>query len=126
MSLPRRDATEAVSLLVLVQAASARINEVTAPRRTTVREAGFMCFPSSVAVVKAFAFGRDVDVLVAERTHGEISGRRRNDYLINDVPSIAEEDRDQIVRIHAHTGLGDVTVRIGNRPRTTGATYRSE
>ena len=46
--------------------------------------------------------------------------------LLRDVPSIAEEDRDQIVRIHAHTGLGDVTVRIGNRPRTTGATYRSE
>ena len=61
-----------------------------------------------------------MDVLVGDRTHVELSGRAGNDHLTNDVPSVAEEDRDHVVRIQAHTGLGDVTVRVVSRPGTSG------
>ncbi len=65
-----------------------------------------------VVLVKAFALGRDVDVYVAAGTRVELSSRPRNDHLVNDVPAVDEECADHIVRIQAHTGLGDVNVRI--------------
>jgi hypothetical protein len=65
-------------------------------------------------VVEAFAFGRDVDVLVAPGTHVELSGRPNNGHLRNEVPAVEEDRRDRIVRVQAHTGLGDVTVRVSN------------
>jgi hypothetical protein len=68
----------------------------------------------AVVVVKAFALGRDVDVLVANGTRVELSGRPGNDHLTNEVPPVDEDHRVQIVRIQAHTGLGDVTVRVAN------------
>jgi hypothetical protein len=68
-------------------------------------------------VVKAFALGRDVDVLVADGTQVVLSGRPGSKHLTNDVPSVNENSRSHVVRIEAHTGLGDVTVRIAPRPR---------
>lgn len=80
----------------------------------TVDLADAMTLPT-VVVVKAFALDRDVDVLVGDRTHVELSGRPRNDHLSNDTLLVAEGDRDHIVRIQAHTGLGDVTDRVVSR-----------
>jgi hypothetical protein len=70
--------------------------------------------PGEIAV-NAYAFLRDVDVLVAENTYVEVSGRANNDHLRNDVASVPEECRDRVVRIHGHTTLGDVTVRVAQR-----------
>ena len=65
--------------------------------------------------VKAYAILRDVDVCVAEGTHVELTGRANNDHLTNDVPAVAKEQRDQVVRVHGHTLVGDVTVRVMQR-----------
>jgi hypothetical protein len=68
-----------------------------------------------VLLVKAFALGRDVDVHVAEGTHVELSRRPRKDHLSNDVPSVDENRRKNVVYIQAHAGIGDVTVRVAKR-----------
>ncbi|MEO6885528.1 MAG: hypothetical protein ABI232_04460 [Jatrophihabitantaceae bacterium] len=70
-------------------------------------------------LVKAYALGRDVDVLVADDTHIEVSGRPRNGHLTNDVPFLDVSRRTHLVRIQAHTGLGDVTVRVAKRDSTS-------
>jgi hypothetical protein len=62
-------------------------------------------------VINAYAILRDIDVIVAKGTHVELSGRADNDHLNNELLDIPEERRDQVVRVHGHTLLGDVTVR---------------
>jgi hypothetical protein len=85
----------------------------------TVDLAGARTLPALV-VVKAFAWGRDVDVLVADGTQVELNGRPGNTHLTNDVRCAPEKSPDHIVRIEAHTGLGDVTVRAAPRPARDG------
>jgi len=70
--------------------------------------------PTEIAI-NAYAFLRDVDVLVAENTHVELSGRANNDHLRNNVAPVPEELRDRVIQIHGHTVLGAVTVRIAHR-----------
>jgi hypothetical protein len=64
--------------------------------------------------LKAYALGRDVDVLVASGTQVELSGRSHNDHLNNEVPSVPEVECSRVLRIEGHTFLGDVTVRIAD------------
>jgi hypothetical protein len=80
----------------------------------TVDLADARTVPTAV-LVKAFAFGRDVDVLVAAGTRVELSGRPRNRHLNNQVPPVVADSREHTVHIQAHTGLGDVTVRVASR-----------
>jgi hypothetical protein len=61
--------------------------------------------------LKAYAIGRDVDVLVPAGTQVDLTGRAHNDHLANEVPPLALEQRARRVRISAHTLLGNVTVR---------------
>jgi metallophosphoesterase superfamily enzyme len=62
--------------------------------------------------IDAYAILRDVDVLVAEGTHVEMSGGVLRGDLRNAVPVVPEEQRCNVIRIHGHTLLGDVTARI--------------
>ncbi len=62
--------------------------------------------------IDAYAILRDVDVLVAEGTHVEMSGGVLRGELRNAVPVVPEEQRRNVIRIHGHTLLGDVTARI--------------
>jgi len=62
--------------------------------------------------LKAYAIGRDVDVLVAPGTHVELMGWPDNDHLNNDAPSVPETERTRVLRIEGHTLLGDVVVRV--------------
>jgi hypothetical protein len=74
----------------------------------------------AIVDVKAFAWGRDVDVLVPAGTQVELNGRPGNTHLTNDVPHTPDERTEHIVRIQAHTGLGDVTARVDPRTALTG------
>ena len=65
--------------------------------------------PASIAI-KAYAIGRDVDVLVGPRVRVELFGDVVRGDLRNDVPPLAADQCDRIVRIHGHALLGDVTV----------------
>jgi hypothetical protein len=65
-------------------------------------------------LLKAYALGRDVDVMIAFFTHVKISGRVHNDHLNNEVLSVSEIERSRVLRIEGHTLFGDVTVRIGD------------
>ena len=67
--------------------------------------------PAEIAI-DAYAIFRDVDVLVAEGTHVEMSGGVLRGDLRNDVPVVPGEQRSNVIRIHGHTLLGDVTARI--------------
>jgi hypothetical protein len=67
--------------------------------------------PSRVEV-KAYAILRDVDVYVGKGTHVELTGRANSDHLSSEVPAVAQTQRDRVVRVHGHTFLGDVTVRL--------------
>ncbi|MGO9163789.1 MAG: hypothetical protein ACLP7J_24420 [Streptosporangiaceae bacterium] len=62
--------------------------------------------------IDAYAIFRDVDVLVAEGTHVEMSGGVLRGELHNAVPAVPGEQRHNMIRIHGHTVLGDVTARI--------------
>ncbi len=64
--------------------------------------------------INAYAIIRDVDVLVAQGTHVELYGGVWRGDLENLVPTVPEEDRDRIVRIHGHTVAGDVTARLAD------------
>jgi hypothetical protein len=64
--------------------------------------------------INAYAIIRDVDVLVAQGTHVELSGGVWRGDLENHVPPVPEEHRDRIVRIHGHTVAGDVTARVAD------------
>lgn len=63
-------------------------------------------------VIDAYAIFRDVDVLVAEGTHVEMSGGVLRGELRNAVPAVPREQRHNVIRIHGHTLLGDVTARV--------------
>ena len=63
-------------------------------------------------VINAWAILRDVDVTVAEGTARRALRRRLRGHLVNEVPDVPEEDRDRVVRIHGHTLVCDVTVRV--------------
>jgi len=65
--------------------------------------------PAQVAI-NAYAIGRDVDVLVGPRVRVELFGDVVRGDLRNDVPPLAADQCDRIVRIHGHALLGDVTV----------------
>ena len=58
------------------------------------------------------AIFRDVDVTVPEGTHVELSGGGLRGHLTNETPPVPEEPRDRVVRIHGHTLVCDVTVRV--------------
>jgi hypothetical protein len=66
--------------------------------------------PSEIAI-DAWAIFHDVDVTVPEGTHVELSGGGFRGHLTNETPPVPEERRDH-VRIHGHTLLCDVTVRV--------------
>jgi hypothetical protein len=70
--------------------------------------------PAEIAI-DAYAVFRDVDVLVAEGTRVELSGRGLRGELRNDVPAVEPGRRAHVIRIHGHTVLGDVTVRVAQR-----------
>ena len=61
--------------------------------------------------VRAYAIGRDVDVLVTPGTRVELSGRANNDHLDNDAADVPWVEGGRVVKITGHTFLGDVTVR---------------
>ena len=63
-------------------------------------------------VISAWAVFRDVDVTVAQGTHVELSGSGFGGHLVNEAPDILEADRARVVRVHGHTLVGDVTVRV--------------
>jgi hypothetical protein len=67
--------------------------------------------PADIAV-NAWAIFRDVDVTVAKGTHVELSGGSFRGHLTNETPAVPEEHRDRVVRIHGHTFVSDVTVRV--------------
>ena len=62
--------------------------------------------------IEAYAILRDVDVLVAEGSHVEMSGGVLRGDLRNAVPAVPEQHRRNVFRIHGHTLFGDVTARI--------------
>lgn len=62
--------------------------------------------------IEAYAVLRDVDILVPEGTHVELSGGVLRGDLKNTVPAIPQAQRQRVVRIHGHCLLGDVTARI--------------
>jgi hypothetical protein len=61
--------------------------------------------------LKAYAIGRDVDVLVPAGTKVDLNGRANNDHLKNEVPPIPADRQARRVKISGHTFLGDVNVR---------------
>ena len=67
--------------------------------------------PTEISI-KAYAIGRDVDVFVAQGTHVELFGGVLRGDLRNEVPPVPEDRRDRVVRIHGHSVLGDVNVRL--------------
>jgi hypothetical protein len=67
--------------------------------------------PAEIAI-DAYAIFRDVDVLVAEGTSVELSGRGLRGRLRNDVPAVEPGRRAHAIRIHGRTVLGDVTARV--------------
>jgi hypothetical protein len=70
--------------------------------------------------IEAYAIFRDVDVLVAEGSHVELSGGVLRGDLRNDVPAWPEPHRDTVIRIHGHTVFGDVTARIAGEHQDAG------
>lgn len=61
--------------------------------------------------IDAYALIRDVDVIVPAGTHVEMFGGVLLGDLQDEVPTVPQEQRDRVVRIHGHTLLGDVTAR---------------
>jgi hypothetical protein len=70
--------------------------------------------PAEIAI-NAYAILRDVDVLVAEDTQVELFGGVLRGDLRNDVPDVSDERRKQLIRVHGHSLLGDVTVRLAEQ-----------
>jgi predicted membrane protein len=63
-------------------------------------------------LIEAYAIFRDVDILVAEGTHVQMSGGVLRGDLRNDVPAGPGQQHDNVIRIHGHALLGDVTARL--------------
>ena len=62
--------------------------------------------------IEAYAIVRDVDVVVPPGTYVELSGGVLRGELVNEVPYIPADERRHTVRVHGHSLLGDVTVRL--------------
>ena len=67
--------------------------------------------------IEAYAIFRDVDVLVAPGDHVELFGGVLRGDLSNDVPAVPRDRRNRVIRIHGHTVLGDVSVRVAGGER---------
>jgi len=74
--------------------------------------------------LKAYALGRDVDVLVASGTQVELSGRSHNDHLNNEVPSVPEVECSRVLRIEATLFLA--TSRYGSLTRVNVGAMRAD
>lgn len=70
--------------------------------------------------IEAYAILRDVDVLVPEGTHVELSGGVLRGEIESHVPDLPEDQRSRVVRIHGHCLLGDVTARVAPKDQPTG------
>jgi hypothetical protein len=70
--------------------------------------------------IEAYAILRDVDVLVAADSHVEMSGGVLRGDLHNAVPAVPEQHRRNVIRIHGHTLVGDVTARIADEHQHAG------
>jgi hypothetical protein len=68
--------------------------------------------------LEAYAIIRDVDVIVPPGTHVELSGGVLRGDLVNEVPAVPAAERRRTLRVHGHSLLGDVRVRL-----TDEATY---
>jgi hypothetical protein len=64
--------------------------------------------------VNAYAILRDVDVFVAQGTRVRLTGHVHDHHVSMKVPEVAEDSPAPVVWVHAHTFLGDVTVRARN------------
>lgn len=62
--------------------------------------------------VEAYAIIRDVDVIVPPGTHVELSSGVLRGDLVNEVPTVPATERRRTLRVHGHSLLGDVTVRL--------------
>jgi len=60
--------------------------------------------------ISAYAFGRDVDILVPEGTGVQLVGRKNNGHLKNHATSVTGSAAHS-VKVEGHTFLGDVTIR---------------
>lgn len=69
--------------------------------------------------IEAYALLRDVVVLVPEGTHVELFGGVLRGDLENHVPSMTEDQRTRVVRIHRHCLFGDVTARVASSAGST-------
>lgn len=70
--------------------------------------------------IRAYAIGRDVEVLVRPGTRVELSGRAHNDHLNDEVTDSPLTGDDHVIKIVGHTFLGDITVRtVGVQPSSS-------
>jgi predicted membrane protein len=67
---------------------------------------------SDDTTVEAYAIIRDVDVIVPPGTQVELSGGVLRGDLVNEVPAVQAAERKRTVRVHGHSLLGDVKVRL--------------
>ena len=73
--------------------------------------------------IRAYAMGRDVEVLVRAGTHVELSGRANNDRLNNGAAGTPLAEDDHVVRMAGHTFLGDVTARTVDATPSSGTPW---
>jgi hypothetical protein len=62
--------------------------------------------------IEAWAIFRDVDVTVPSGTHVELTGGGLRGHLRNEATALPEDQRQRVVRVHGHTLVCDVTVRV--------------
>ncbi len=67
--------------------------------------------PSEIRI-RAYAIGRDVDIIVPTGTYVLLKGRADNDHLKNEVPADSLNRSDLTVIVTGHTCFGDVTTRL--------------
>lgn len=63
--------------------------------------------------IEAYAILRDVEVLVSKDTQVELGGGTVWGDLSDEAPAVSADERQTLVRVHAHALAGDVTVRTG-------------
>jgi autonomous glycyl radical cofactor GrcA len=62
--------------------------------------------------INAWALWRDVDIEVSPETRVELSGGKVLGDLTNEASAAPGKDSSLVVRVHGHSLLGDVTVRV--------------
>ena len=77
----------------------------------TIDLAGAASVPPELTI-EAYAVVRDVEVLVGNDTQVELDGGVVRGDLRNEVPTVPEERCQHLIRVHGHSLLGDVTVRL--------------